>query len=123
MGLSVLVEMDVHGDDYPCSMRDPAVCLRRRAMLDLPHMVPLRDYVADLRCRTGSEVPDFDLLDGGIRAQVLFVFEKPGPMTATEGQRAGIGFISRNNDDATAAATCQFMRQAGIPRRLRRRGT
>ena len=31
---------------------------------------------------------------------------------------AGSGFISRNNDDPTAAATIDFMREAGIPRDL-----
>ena len=45
---------------------------------------------------------------------MLFLFEKPGPMTDPEG---GSGFISRNNDDATAEATFRFMEQAGIDRR------
>ena len=39
-------------------------------------------------------------------------------MTAESGKRAGSGFISRNNDDATAEATFKFMREAGIPRKL-----
>jgi hypothetical protein len=46
------------------------------------------------------------------------LFEKPGPMTAATGKRTGSGFISRNNDDATAEATFTFMQQAGIPREL-----
>lgn len=51
---------------------------------------------------------------------MLFLFEKPGPMTVVAGttKRAGSGFISRNNDDSTAEATFLFMQQAGIPRKL-----
>jgi uracil-DNA glycosylase len=45
---------------------------------------------------------------------MLFLFEKPGPMTDPEG---GSGFISRNNDDATAEAAFRFMLQAGIDRK------
>ncbi len=91
---------------------------RRRAMLTLPHMVPLTAYAATLRLRGSVEVPDFDPLDGGTEAQVLFLLEKPGPMTAQSGKRTGSGFISRNNNDATAAATFRFMQEAGIPRDL-----
>lgn len=104
-------------DDQPRSMRDPAVRARRRAMLGLPHMIELTSYAKRLR-RPGVEVPDFDPLDGGIEARVLFLFEKPGPMTAGAGQgtRPGSGFISRDNDDPTAEAIFNFMRQADIPR-------
>jgi uracil-DNA glycosylase len=62
-----------------------------------------------------DEVPEFDPLDEGINAEILFLFEKPGPMTS-DGR--GSGFISRNNDDPTAEATYKFMEQAGIPRKL-----
>lgn len=41
------------------------------------------------------EVPDVDPLDGGIGAEVPFLFEKPVPMTATAGRRSRIGFIGR----------------------------
>lgn len=104
-------------DDQPRSMRDPAVRERRRAMLTLPHMIPLVGYAERLRS-AGMQVPEFDPLDGGIDAQLLFLFEKPGPMTvdAGSGNRSGSGFISRNNDDPTAEATFNFMRQADIPR-------
>jgi hypothetical protein len=110
---------DVSGDDAPRSMRDAGVRERRRAMLSLPHVVPLTAYAARLRERGSVEVPEFDPLDGGVEAQVLFLFEKPGPMTAElgGGKRSGSGFISRNNDDPTAEATFRFMEQAGIARR------
>jgi hypothetical protein len=102
--------------DGPRTLRDPGERERRRAMLILPHMAPLVEYAAELRKRNGVEAPEFDPLDGGVDAQILFLFEKPGPMTARAGRRIGSGFISRNNDDRTAEATYKFMCQAGIPR-------
>ncbi len=105
-------------DDRPRSLRDAGLCRQRREMLGLPHMAPLTAYAAKLRQGGAGEVPDFDPLDGGIDARVLFLFEKPGPMTAESGKRRGSGFISRDNDDATAQAIFHFMRQAGIPRKL-----
>src|SRR5690348_5073585 len=94
-------------EDRPRSMRDNNVRLKRKAMLDLPHVAKLTAYTAELR-RDGKEVPEFDPLDGGTNAQVLFLFEKPGPMTAESGIRTGSGFISRDNDDPTAEATFNF---------------
>jgi hypothetical protein len=105
-------------DDRPRSMRDAAVRQQRGDMLHLPHIAPLTDYAAKLRERNLGEVPHFDPLDGGIDARVLFLFEKPGPMTSKIGKHAGSGFISRNNDDGTAAAILNFMQQAQIPRQL-----
>jgi len=101
-------------DDRARSMRDADVRRRRRAMLSEPHIAPLAAYAARLRERGSVDVPEFDPLDGGVFAQILFLFEKPGPMTSADG---GSGFISRNNDDPSAEATFDFMRRAGIPRR------
>src|ERR1700733_350011 len=101
-------------DDDPRSMRDAGGRQRRRAMLTLPHIAPLTAYAAKLRLRGAVEVPDFDPLDGGVNARVLFLFEKPGPMTADGSafSGSGSGFISRNNDDPTAEATIAFMGKA-----------
>jgi hypothetical protein len=112
------VPMMTVDDDAPRSMCDAGVRERRTAILHLPHVAELTAYAAKLRECGSGEVPDFDPLDGGTDARVLFLFEKPGPMTAAGGKRIGSGFISRNNDDATAEATIRFMLQAGIPRRL-----
>ena len=111
-------ESQLDADDRPRSMRDPEVRARRRAMLTLPHIVPLTRYTKQLRQQGAGEIPEFDPMDGGIDAQALFLFEKPGPMTTTgvSGNRTGSGFISRNNDDPTAEATFKFMHQAAIPR-------
>jgi hypothetical protein len=106
---------DRHLDDYPRSMRDVEVRERRRAMLCQPHMETLTAFTARLRKRGSGEVPEFDPLDGGVNAGVLFLFEKPGPMTANT---RGSGFISRNNDDPSAEATFEFMQRAGILRNL-----
>ena len=86
-------------------------------MLARAHMQPLASYAISLRA-PGLEVPDFDPCDGGVKARVLFLFEKPGPMTAEEGsgRRLGSGFISRDNDDPTAEAIWHFMREAKIQR-------
>ncbi len=77
-------------------------------------MASLAAYVKRLRlAEPNAEFPDFDPFDGGIGAQILFLFEKPGPMTSNDG---GSGFISRDNDDPSAEATFRFMKLAGIPR-------
>ena len=103
--------------ELPRSMRDPSIREERRAMLDRPHIAPLARYAQQIREHKGIEVPDFDPEDGGTQAHLLFLLEKPGPMTARQkAGRAGSGFISRDNDDPTAEATFDFMLQAGIPR-------
>lgn len=50
-------------------------------MLAQSHIAALTAYAAKLRKGHPVEVPDFDPLDGGMNARVLFLFEKPGPMT------------------------------------------
>ena len=96
--------------DAPGTLKDPAEIARRRALLSGPHVAPLAAFVQSLRGKTYGHVPDFDPLDGGVRAQALFLFEKPGPKAARS------GFISRNNNDSTAEHTFRFMVQAGLPR-------
>ena len=90
------------------TMKHPDVREKRRAMLALPHVAPLAAYACSLRVH--GKVPDFDPRDRGINAEVLFLFEKPGPMAS------GSGFISRDNDDPTAVATMDFMAKAGLAR-------
>lgn len=103
------------GADDKRSLRRRENIEERRKLLAGPAMAPLVRYVAGLRAaEPDKEFPDFDPLDGGTGAEILFLFEKPGPMTSVGG--LGSGFISRNNDDPTAEATFGFMNQAGIPR-------
>ncbi len=102
--------------DQPRSLKSRDVREARRAMLHESHMLPLTKYVEQQRQRKSElEIPHFDPLDGGTNARVLFLFEKPGPMTSIDGKR-GSGFISRDNDDKTAEATFKFMRQAKLTR-------
>ena len=97
------------------SLRLAETIAARKEMLCESHIAPLTDFVARLRrARPDCEFPDFDPLDGGTGADILFLFEKPGPMTSAGGK--GSGFISRDNDDPTAAATFDFMQRAGLPR-------
>lgn len=64
--------------DTPRSLKSPAAIAARRAMLDRPHIVVLRDYAAALRPDGRGTVPEFDPLDGGTNARLLFLMEKPG---------------------------------------------
>jgi uracil-DNA glycosylase len=84
--------------DAPKSLADECECQRRRKLLFRKHVDPLRRFVNRLRKkrRVGCRVPHFDPLDGGVRAQVLFLLEAPGPKAVES------GFVSRNNPDETA---------------------
>jgi uracil-DNA glycosylase len=107
--------MDFETPDCARSLRSKDAIVARKAMLRAHHIAPLADFVAMLRANHPEwEFPDFDPLDGGTAAEILFLFEKPGPKTSTHGE--GSGFISRNNDDPSAAATFDFMIQAKLPR-------
>lgn len=104
----------------PRALRNPESVIDRRSMLNLPHIAPLREFSRLLRREGRGAVPDFDPLDGGVEAKILFLMEKPGPMTddTALGRRVGSGFISRGNDDPSAEATWRFMADAGIERSL-----
>lgn len=104
--------------DEPRSMRYPHVQQERQAMLKAgyAHMAPLIKYAAEMRAAgNGFELPDFDPLDGGADAEVLLLLEKPGPKTSAMG---GSTFISRNNNDQTAANFFRFMQEVGMPREM-----
>ena len=90
--------------DAPKSLRDPEVRAERISMLSLPHVTDLTAFVDSLRetAEGGEDIPYFDPLDGGVDAQCLCLFEAPG-----EGPLMS-GFISRNNDDETAANFYKF---------------
>ena len=88
---------------------------RRRQRLHEPHVAPLTGYVETLRvAHPAWDFPDFDPLDGGVNADLLFLLEKPGPMASAGGK--GSGFISRDNDNPTAETIFTFMREAGLAR-------
>ncbi|AIF46037.1 uracil-DNA glycosylase [Dyella japonica] len=104
--------------DAPRSLRKPEAIAERERMLFARHIEPLSRYVDGLRAKYPDwEFQDFDPLDGGVDADMLFLLEKPGPKTSATGKQKGSGFISRNNDDPTAEALFRFMVQAGISRK------
>ncbi|MGR3911495.1 uracil-DNA glycosylase [Burkholderia sp. SR8] len=102
----------------PRTLKYSEAVIARRMMLNEPHVEPLTAYVESLRAKHPTwEFQDFDPADGGVEADLLFLFEKPGPMTSRTSKRHGSGFISRDNDDPTAEATFRFMAEANIDRR------
>jgi uracil-DNA glycosylase len=96
--------------ESPKLLAEPEEVKVRRQQLSEPHVAPLRDFVELIRKEApGADVPDFDPWDGGIKAQILFLLEAPGP-------KARYGFVSRDNPDETAANFFHLNRNAGIPR-------
>jgi uracil-DNA glycosylase len=92
------------------SLHDADEQERRRALLQEAHIAPLTEYVTYLR--TSSEdsrkIPDFDPLDGGTKASVLFLLEAPGRKAVAS------GFISRDNPDPTARNMTQLLIECGL---------
>ena len=102
-----------YADDLPGSLRHPDAVVRRRAMLGGSHMVALHAYAQWLAGRSRGFVPDFDPLDGGAVARLLFLFDKPEPGSCPP---TGSGFASRDNDDPGANVVRAAMDAAGVPR-------
>lgn len=61
-----------------------------------------------------AEIPAIDPADAGVDARVLLLMEAPGPMTNAFSGRPGSGFISSDNDDATAENLWHARRAAGL---------
>jgi len=102
-------------EDRAKSLKDPAEREARKQMLNQEHIKPLTNLVDEIkREQPGKDVPCFDPLDGGVKAQCLFVLESPGRMTKS---KSGSGFISRNNNDETAKNFFEMNEAAEIPRR------
>jgi hypothetical protein len=104
----------------PRSLRDPAEVSRRQFLLETaPTASPLTKWVNDLAAARRAqglpaEVPYVDPLDAGTAARVLIVLEAPGPMTNALNAVPGSGFISSDNDDATAENLWLARQKAGL---------
>lgn len=98
--------------DHAKLLADPAARAARRELLREPHVAPLTAFVEALRAQAGQAVsiPDFDPLDGGTAAEVLYLLEAPGSKAVLS------GFVSRNNPDETAKNFFELNQIAGIPR-------
>lgn len=84
-------------------------------MLDSEQSVqPLREWARALSDRRGAVVPQFDPAEAGVDAKLLFLQEAPGPMTNAGNRRPGSGFISVDNDDATAEAVWRARDASGL---------
>ena len=99
--------------DAPKTLATESERAARASLLKQPHIKDLTHFVETMRTVKGNgyEIPDFDPLDGGIDAQVLFLLEAPGPRAIAS------GFISRNNPDETAKNFFLLNASAGIDRR------
>lgn len=95
----------------PKSLRDPDALAARRALLDRPHIAPIRALARRIADAQDAEVPDPDPLDGGVAARLLLLLETPGPAIR------GTGFVSRDNPTGTAANLFRFLAEAGLARR------
>jgi len=111
----------------PRALADLRAVEARRQQLDAAHIRPLVDWAADISARapTGATqlVPLPDPADGGTNARALFVLEAPGPATyvahgsvdaGLAPKRTGSGFISIDNNDATAAAMWRARHEARL---------
>ena len=97
--------------DCPKSLKHEAERSARKRLLKHEHIAPLTRYVdAIISQHPDKSIPYFDPLDGGTRAQCLFVLEAPGQNAVRS------GFISRNNDDESAKNFFEINVEAGIPR-------
>lgn len=98
--------------DAPYTLASASERLARSALRSQPHMKELAGFVQRIRDAKGPcfHISDFDPLDGGNRAQVLFLLEAPGPKAVSS------GFISRNNPDQTAKNFFLLNEEAGIAR-------
>ena len=99
--------------DHPKTLASAHERALRSALLTQNHVKKLTDLVLKMRETKGSGygIPDFDPLDGGVDAQVLFLLEAPGPKAIAS------GFISRDNPDETAKNFFLLNAEAAIDRR------
>ena len=99
--------------DAPKTLGDEPERAARTALLSRPHFEDLARLVERMRRAKGPsyKIPDFDPIDGGSGAEVLFLLEAPGPKAVTS------GFVSRNNPDETAQNFFLLNAEAQIDRR------
>ena len=101
-------------------MRDEDVRHARTDRLGEAHVAPLTGLVEQIREeRQGVSVPWFDPDSGGIAARILLLLEAPGPMAAPAPASSSLlpsGFVSLDNDDATAATLHDLVAEAGLAR-------
>lgn len=99
--------------DAPKTLASGTERVTRLALLSQRHVQGLAQLAGRMRAEKGPsyEIPNFDPLDGGVDAKVLFLLEAPGPKAVES------GFVSRNNPDETAKNFFLLNAEANIDRR------
>ena len=98
-------------EDQPYALREASERQRRLAMLQHAHTKPFTEYVTQLRtAHPHREVPDFDPLDGGAEAKILYLIEAPWCRAVAS------GVVWRNNPALTARNLCELLQEAEIAR-------
>lgn len=92
-------------------MADPAYRDQQYSRRYDEHIAPINRLVDELRVSGGAWLPYVAPIYGGVTARLLSLLRDPGPMTQLE---SGSGFLSMENDDATAQATNHYFAEAGI---------
>lgn len=86
--------------------------LERRAHLDESHIWPLTTWLHSVRNRLdpchAATVAEFDPYGGGVSARILYLAQDPSSTASRT------GFISPDNNDATARATTEACAEAGL---------
>src|SRR6266516_1974736 len=95
-------------------MRDPVYRQQQWDGRRAPHIAPVNALVDALMVLPGKgSVPYVAPVYGGIHAGVLFIARDPGPRT--QAGSGGSGFLSPENDDASAERFAALLDAAGIP--------
>jgi len=110
--------MNVEPEDRPRSLKYENVRQEREELLRTQNRIQgLREFVENMRRETkqGENIPHFDPLDGGAEARCLFLFEAAGGKAIRDAGK-GSGFVSRNNDDASAEMFFRLNEAVGLDR-------
>ena len=76
------------------------------------HIEPINRLVDELREERRRGMPYVDARYGGVEAEVLFLFQDPGPRTDTD--RSGSGFLSPQNNDPSAKRFLRCLNKVGL---------
>ena len=94
-------------------MRDPQFRQQQKDGLRAPHVAPINALVDELIDPAGRGwVPYVAPAYGGVNARVLNIHRDPGPKTHSD--LGGSGFLSPENDDASAERFATLLDSAGI---------
>jgi uracil-DNA glycosylase len=96
----------------PPKMADPRFRQGQWELRYAPHVEEINRFVGDLRSQKGLRIPYVAPHYGGLNAEILFIFQNPGP--GTDESRGGSGFLSCENDDPSAELLAECMEEAGL---------